>query len=51
MSLQKWNLPYLKQICQDQMDKYIAEGKDKEVEGIFALFGNVFWKILMLNFT
>lgn len=31
------------------MDKYIAEGKDKEVEGIFALFENLVWKILMLN--
>lgn len=50
MNLQKWNLLYLKQSCQDQMDTYIAEGKDKEVEGIFALFGNVFGKILMFNF-
>lgn len=23
-------------------NKYIEEGKDNEVEGIFALFGNVF---------
>lgn len=42
MSLHTWNLPYLKQSCWDQMDKYIAERKDKDVEGIFALFGNVF---------
>lgn len=50
MSLQKLDLPYLKQSCHGQMGKYIAEGKDKEVECVFALFRNVLWKIVTLNF-